>query len=160
MEIEFNRDFLPRVCKRCGFEGIPKPDRKHDLHGYALYCPSCGIFLAWGGRKKQIKSEGVRSFSTQWTPSRLGIDACQVCLRDKFRLGSGQLHSHHVVAIKDGGKDEPGNIWVVCTSCHRLIHHQRTYVNDHLSPIFEVLARIKKQYPEIFAHEQVEACNG
>jgi hypothetical protein len=42
------------------------------------------------------------------------------------------LTSHHVQEINEGGPDVPENIWVLCSSCHRLVHHQRTYLNEHV----------------------------
>jgi 5-methylcytosine-specific restriction endonuclease McrA len=62
-----------------------------------------------------------------------------MCLRHVDRLGShGALQVHHVVEIQNGGEDTKENIWVVCTSCHKLIHHQRTYLNNHFKGTYTI----------------------
>ena len=37
------------------------------------------------------------------------------------------IDCHHIVEIQDGGTDTLDNILWVCTSCHKDIHHKRTY---------------------------------
>ena len=154
-EIRYNETFIPRTCQHCSETVTPIKRRgdPHDLHGHRMDCPACGKFMGWGGRKKEATINGNRQFSTQWPPSRLGIDHCQMCERKAHHLGEGKLNSHHVVEIAKGGEDEPDNIWVVCTSCHRLIHHQRTYINQHVAShieALEALERFKAASPELY----------
>ena len=143
-EIVYNTEFRNIICRNqeCCYVGQPKTGKIDTTHGYALYCPQCGIFSGWGGRKKSLHSaNGERKLSTQWPPKRLGIDFCQICLRTDDQLGDGEcLESHHVIPVKDGGKDSPSNIWVCCTGCHKEIHHRRTYLNLHLSKFYEAYA--------------------
>jgi 5-methylcytosine-specific restriction endonuclease McrA len=46
--------------------------------------------------------------------------------RDGFKCVScGErscLDVHHVLAVKDGGQDEPNNLVTLCKSCHILMH--------------------------------------
>lgn len=146
-KVEFNTTFIDRECKRCGHFGQPLQNGEpNEVHGYKLVCSHCGFFLAWGGRAKKIKdSDGERSFSTQWTPKRLNIEECQLCRRGKaFIEDCGEkLESHHLQAIKDGGEDEPYNILVVCTPCHRVIHHNQTYYG-HMRAFYEAWAKWRK----------------
>lgn len=77
---------------------------------------------------------GISEKKNKYLPADLGIDFCQMCLRAGNRLGNRDvLESHHIIEISTGGEDKPENILVLCTSCHRLTHHQRTYLNIHLS---------------------------
>ena len=98
-------------------------------HYGRLNCEECGRYVSF---VKKPNNEGKRG-RNKYTPEDLKINHCQLCLRPGHRLGSrGVLDVHHVIEIQDGGDDTKENIWVVCTSCHRLIHHQRTYLNSHL----------------------------
>jgi len=102
-------------------------------HYSKLSCPACGKYLAFG---KKPANEGKRG-KNKHTPESLGISHCEMCKRPGDRLGSrGVLEVHHVAEVQDGGADIPDNIWVVCTSCHKLIHHQRTYINQHLAHLY------------------------
>ncbi len=92
-------------------------------------CAVCGNYVAFA---KKPKNEGKRG-SSRHSPDSLNITICQMCQRPANRLGSrGVLSVHHVEEIQHGGTDDPDNIWILCTSCHRLVHHQRTYLNVHL----------------------------
>ena len=116
-------------CSRCGdnqetFVTL-LPEGKH----YAKRnCCRCGGYIAF---VKKPENEKKRS-KNKFTASDMGIDFCQLCLRQITRLGDrGVLEVHHVEEIHNGGEDTKDNAWVVCSSCHRLIHHQRTYLNEH-----------------------------
>jgi 5-methylcytosine-specific restriction endonuclease McrA len=152
----FNSEIPERTCHHCGHQGKPLMNGKFsEIHGYAFKCEDCGQWIAWGGKKKQIVTDGQRKFSTQWTPARLGINFCQMCLRPDANLGTSEtLTSHHIIQIKAGGEDEPGNIWVVCTPCHRLIHHQRVYLYEHNQKFVDshaALERFKRSNPDLYA---------
>lgn len=146
--VTFNTTFVERECKKCGHIGQPMDSGEvNEIHGHKLLCPHCGSFVAWGGREKPIKStDGERAFSTQWTPKRLGVEECQLCRREKSFVESGgeKLESHHLRSIKDGGEDKPYNILIVCTPCHRVIHHNQTYYG-HMRAFYEAWAASRKK---------------
>ena len=145
--VEFNTTFVDRECKKCGHKGQPIDTRiVNDVHGHKLICAHCGTFLAWGGRAKPIKEDGERVLSTQWTAKRLGIEECQLCNRSKdFVEACGEkLEAHHLRSIKDGGEDLPYNILVVCTPCHRIIHHNQTYYN-HMRVFYDAWSRWRER---------------
>ncbi|HAR37771.1 MAG TPA: hypothetical protein DCS09_03890 [Porphyromonadaceae bacterium] len=120
-----------KFCPECGCDVFAiKQILLSGPHYSSFRCPDCNKFLGFG--KKPV-NEGKRG-KNKHSPKSLGIDHCQMCLRPSDRLGTrGVLEAHHVQEIQEDGPDIPGNIWVVCTSCHQLIHHQRTYLNRHLS---------------------------
>lgn len=98
-------------------------------------CVVCGKHLGFG---KKPENDNKRA-KNKYTAEGLEISYCQMCLRPKNRLGSrGVLQVHHVIEIQDSGEDVPANIWVLCTSCHSLLHHQRQYLNRHLSSLYSV----------------------
>ena len=155
--IEFNTTFIERHCKRCGWEGQPvTKGAPNEIHGHRLVCPDCGAFLAWGGKVKQIKDKsGLRQVSTQWTSKRLGIDECQLCRRSRelVEACNDSLEAHHLRPISEGGADEPYNILIVCTPCHKQIHHNQTYHNRHLESLLKAWGGWRKFHHE----EDIEA---
>ena len=63
---------------------------------------------------------------------KFGRGFCELCLRREAELPASQdLDGHHVVEFADGGTDDQANVWILCTSCHRLVHHQRTYLGHY-----------------------------
>ena len=81
----------------------------------------------------------------------------------KTRLGTHEtLEIHHKIEINDGGQDIKENILVVCTHCHKLIHHVRTYMNDHFGDFWREYERMKeavkkqKLTPEEYESEVIE----
>ena len=134
-----NTVFVPLPCKQCDKKVEPVSNGDvNPTHGYKLFCPECNTFIGWGGKAHPVKNgNGERERSSQWSAKRLGFNYCQTCLRKKEHLGIGRLEVHHVTPIEDDGKDLPGNIQILCTSCHREVHHRRTYLNDHLKPYYK-----------------------
>lgn len=61
------------------------------------------------------------------------IRKSQIGGRTTEMLGDGTLEIHHKIPVSEGGSDTPENILVLCTADHKMVHHQRTYLNKHLS---------------------------
>ena len=117
-------------CKRCGetenletapcFDGSP--------HYAKMSCGSCGAFVKF---LPEPKNNGKRP-PNKHTPESLSVTRCQLCGRPIDMLALYEvLEVHHVVEIQHGGEDTPGNIWVLCTDCHKTVHHRRTYLYEH-----------------------------
>lgn len=115
-------------CKNCGkveYYLKPRPDTPHEAE---IKCTECHSFLGW---KKKEKNEGKRPANIH-SPESLGIELCQLCLLPKQHLGTHEtLDIHHIDDEPENNLRE--NILVVCTSCHKLIHHQRTYRNHQVT---------------------------
>jgi predicted RNA-binding Zn-ribbon protein involved in translation (DUF1610 family) len=126
-----------RYCNSCENEVSTMAKILSTGPHYSQYnCLDCGKFLGYG---KKPGNENKRA-KNKYTAEALGIDFCQMCLRKTNKLGSrGVLEVHHVEEINRDGADTPENIWVICTSCHKLIHHQRTYLNDHLKGLYTIV---------------------
>ena len=57
---------------------------------------------------------------------------CELCQRWGSVLpGPEVLEAHHVTAVEDSGNDTRSNVWILCTPCHRLVHHLRTYLGHY-----------------------------
>jgi len=130
-------------CKACDAERqhvlTDRPDTPHG--GGEWRCHDCGRHHSWA---KKEKNEGKRE-KNKHTPESLEIDFCQMCGRKRNRLVTNEtLEVHHVHEIAKGGPDTPENIWVLCTSCHSLVHHQRTYLNYHHAALWERYEKIKQ----------------
>jgi 5-methylcytosine-specific restriction endonuclease McrA len=110
-------------CPNCKVEVVPelisRPDTQHDAE---MRCPECLRFLGW---KRKEKNEGKRAKSKH-SPESLRIHFCQNCLTPGEQLGAHEsLEIHHI--DDNPGNEEEDNILVVCTPCHKLIHHARIY---------------------------------
>lgn len=135
-----------KYCSRCDRETETKVVMLEKGKHYAKeVCVHCGRFHLFLKKPENMAKRGKNKFS----PEDLGIDFCQMCLRPGDRLGDrGVLEVHHVEEIQSGGEDTKENIWVACTSCHRLVHHQRTYLNEHTRKYIsekELLAYAEKE---------------
>lgn len=76
------------------------------------------------------------------------------------------LEVHHVVEIQHGGEDDPANIWVLCTDCHKTVHHRRTYLYEHhkgtmnvdrlrgLMDVHRVTGPVRAKVEELFRNVQ------
>jgi 5-methylcytosine-specific restriction endonuclease McrA len=133
---DWHMEKLKRYCNSCGEKVETIETLKEEGPHYSFHtCVACGRHLGFG---KKPENESKRP-KNNFTAEDLKISFCQMCLRPKDRLGSrGVLEVHHVIEIQANGPDIPENIWVVCTSCHRLIHHQRKYLNEHLSNCYNL----------------------
>jgi len=115
-------------CDRasCGSENITNTSFS-EIHGYRYVCLDCG-YTCWGGKLKN--KEKIEKRPPCPSASDLNINYCQMCLLESNNLGYAEtLETHH---IDDQPKNnERSNLHIVCTSCHKLIHHQRTYRYNH-----------------------------
>lgn len=123
-------------CRKCNKEVEPKFIKRPDIvhSGGELKCPICDLHFKWQKKDKNINKRTVSIYLV----SDFNINYCQLCLRTKDRLGLNEtLTRHHIIEINPKyedelkGEDTPDNIWIVCTHCHQLIHHTRTYLNYH-----------------------------
>ena len=131
-----------KMCQGCHKETphneISRPDTKHEAE---LRCSVCGRFWGW---KAKEKNTGNRP-RNKHTPESLDISECQLCRRSSDHLGTNEiLEVHHIIEISKNGEDVPENIWVLCSSCHSLVHHQRTYLNEHMRNVWSGYEELKQ----------------
>ena len=122
-------------CPYCGKVETwirPRPD---TIHGYEICCIKCNKHISWAGKPKNKEKLNKRPPCP--SPEDLKIDWCQICLLPKHFLGELEtLHTHHL--DDNPQNNERLNLLVVCTSCHKLIEHQRTYRYNQYIRLFEV----------------------
>ena len=117
--------FRSHYCSRCDSDTshIVTP-RESGPHYAQAMCRICGT-KHWASKPKNKNKRK----SNKYTPEDLGLCYCLMCLRDRSDLiNSETLESHHIIQISHGGEDVPENIWILCTPCHKLVHHNRTYL--------------------------------
>lgn len=119
------------VCPRCGginLSTVPGPFP--GGHHAKLFCVDCDRFIKWlpkpeteASRRPAAHRELVKKYSRGF---------CEMCLRQEADLPKPQtLEAHHVDEFAEGGDELRENIWILCTSCHRLVNHQRTYLGHY-----------------------------
>jgi len=127
---------MKKLCKRCDKEvnAIIEEMPETSIHYAKATCPICDRFIDW---LKKPENEGFRTQSSKYTPETLSIEACELCGRDKSKLGKrSTLAIHHKQPIEEMGEDTKENILVLCTGCHRMAHFLRTYLHRHLDDFY------------------------
>lgn len=116
------------VCRGCGqpTDGI-RIDLREGPHVAKLVCSFCGGFLKWVPKDADAKPDARKRNAN--LVAKFSPGYCELCFASADNLGDGQtLEAHHKREVKlHGGTDDRTNIWIVCSSCHALIHHQRRY---------------------------------
>jgi len=100
-------------------------------HFAKAVCSNCHAFMPdlW---IKKPENDTKRGKSSKFTPASLEIDHCELCGRGRRSLGKYEtLDIHHKTPVDEGGLDEPRNLLVLCTACHRMAHWLRTYFYSH-----------------------------
>ena len=98
-------------------------------HYARINCADCGGFIKWEAdpSKKKISRKGQAKLVDKFSQGY-----CESCLRLSDELPSPQtIEAHHIIPVEAGGGNNKDNIQIVCTPCHRLIHHQRTYLGHY-----------------------------
>ena len=121
---------MPRPCPKCSCEeftaGEPGP-MPGEMRGST--CSRCGA--KWWQPKAE-NERYRRPAAHRDLVKRYGRGICELCLRTREQLpGPESLVGHHVTEYAEGGTDDRANVWIVCTACHALVHHLRTYLGHY-----------------------------
>lgn len=121
-------------CKYCNSNRAKRIIGLHPGGHYArIQCVSCDRFIKWEGkpREKSDRRKGQKKLLDKYSKG-----FCEICLRKGTEIPLPQvLEVHHVVPVEDGGTDDRTNLQIVCTACHKWIHHQRTYLGHYRQSI-------------------------
>ncbi|WNZ28656.1 MAG: HNH endonuclease [Candidatus Bathyarchaeota archaeon] len=110
-EIEL-KDQVSHLSKQEIDESIKKSDERNNLEGVLSYSKQANSYKRDANLASTLKT-------------KYG-DQCQIC-KQTFNVKQGYFcDTHHIKALKDGGKDVSKNILVVCPTHHRLL--DRRYI--------------------------------
>ena len=117
-------------CRKCYSENAD-----HQWHEgrqtYLTRCNECNA-VTWQPLEKNEDKRHSKHFNLV---KKKGLEYCEWCLRKRLEIPApGTLEGHHIIEYKDGGSDDISNILVLCSSCHKLCHHSRTYYGHYKSP--------------------------
>lgn len=131
-EEEFTDDY---TCRFCGSDRAKRIYGPHPGGHYAkIECLDCQRFLKWEGKPENKPNKRKNQAKLL---DRYSKGFCEICLRPVEHIPFPQvLEAHHIIQVEDGGGDERENIQIVCTPCHKWIHHQRTYYGHYVNSTF------------------------
>jgi|DEB0MinimDraft_6_1074348.scaffolds.fasta_scaffold09199_3 5-methylcytosine-specific restriction endonuclease McrA len=89
----------------------------NSLNVYCDYCWKKYPKSLSGPKKSKRRNTSHQYFVDQ--QKEVGRYFCEMCFYDK------DLEVHHIVEVKDGGTDEPGNLQLLCNCCHTIVHRIR-----------------------------------
>ena len=126
------------ACPKCGkrFEAI------FDIGPFGPHWAKCTCIncrAVWFPPKLD-RDKSKRPAKQAKLVKRYSRGFCELCLIPAAKIPRCEsLTAHHVDEFHAGGDESRENIWIVCTRCEKLIHHQRTYIghlvtgDDHAS---------------------------
>lgn len=126
----------------CRFCQSPGPHQieimQGGVHHGKIRCRQCSNFLGWLPKPDSDKTKYKRPAQHRGLVEAYSQGFCEMCLREKDRLSYGQtLEAHHVKEFQDGGSNERSNLWILCTSCHRLVNWVRKYHGGNIGEAIE-----------------------
>ena len=119
-------------CPHCGIPMVWVKKMATGPHYAKKQCEACGRFICWVPMPDSLKRRRPakhRDLVKKWSNG-----FCEMCgLREEDLRKPEVLESHHVMPFAKGGSNEKNNIWIVCSSCHSLIEHQRCYRGHYVA---------------------------
>jgi 5-methylcytosine-specific restriction endonuclease McrA len=120
------------MVKTCGYCQHPGPHEtvqmKTGVHHAKLECGECQRFIAWIPKPATDPTKHKRPKAHTDLVLKFSRGYCELCGFDKDQLPySETLHAHHVARYCEDGEATRENTWILCTACHALVEHQRTY---------------------------------
>lgn len=122
-----------RPCPRCDSTETRVILGPHPGGHYSkILCADCNAFKYWGKKPDSEKPKSPRAEVSKTLVQQYSRGFCEICLRPSVELPLPEtLEGHHVIPVTEQGTDDRENIQIVCTACHRWIHHQRTYLGHY-----------------------------
>lgn len=120
--------FEPRHCRFCRrtTDHMIEP-WDHGMHGGKALCSTVGC-TAFVWLPRATVNPTRRPAIHRNLLAKYDRGFCELCLRPRSALKSCEtLMAHHVRPFADEGEPTRGNVWIVCTACHSLIHWQRKF---------------------------------
>lgn len=127
---------MEKICRRCNkkVNALVEEMPSTSIHYGKTLCPICNSFIDW---VKKPENDDQRGKSSKYKIEQIGINHCELCGREKEKLGMREtLEIHHKTPIEEDGEDTKENILILCTPCHRISHFMRTYLHRHLDNFY------------------------
>jgi len=125
--LEKNRKACPHCA--CEFAWV-RPTSTGNYAEARCANADCSRWLFWVPKPKNENS--TKRKDTKGLLEKFSRGFCEICLRKDYQLPRSEgLEAHHIIEKKDGGNEEKDNIQIVCTKCHKWIHHERTYLGHY-----------------------------
>ena len=113
-------------CKHCGCDEFVAELTPEMTHYARRICTNCQTQNDWFSHPD--KDDKNRPSKHKNLVKKYSKGFCEMCLITSDDLEDNRtLEGHHVKPYKNGGSSDRENVWIVCTSCHSLIHWKRTY---------------------------------
>lgn len=118
-------------CPKCGKRWEYEIGHGKAGHYASARCKACGHFW-W--LPKPDRDKAKRPAKQSKLVKRYSRGFCELCLIPEAKVPRCEsLTAHHVLEYQDGGDESRENIWILCTRCEKLVHHQRTYIGHLLN---------------------------
>lgn len=119
-------------CPHCMSQSSKRIYGPHRGGHYAkIVCSNCDRFIKWEPQPKP-ETSGKKRKNQKELLAQHSQGFCEICLRRSHEIPSPQtLEVHHIVEVQNGGTDDSNNLQIVCTQCHKWIHHQRVYLGHY-----------------------------
>ena len=99
---------------------------------FFAYCKHCNS-TNWYPLERKTESN-KRDNTDKNLIKKFGKDYCEICLVPKD-VYPNHFEMHHIIEVQNGGESTADNLLCVCISCHKLIHHQRTYLAHYYNKL-------------------------
>lgn len=117
-----------KACRNCNRTGPHSVVLMTTGPHYAKAVCECGRFVDWVSKPETDATKHKRPKQHTDLVNQFSKGYCDLCGFDKSQLPySETLHAHHVARYSEDGPATRENTWILCTACHALVEHQRTY---------------------------------
>lgn len=117
-----------RICPKCKFDGDHPATRRNDVHYADVHCLRCKSHIGFMPKPDDDVTKYKRPKQHTDLVKKFSRGYCELCGFDKEQLPRSEtMHAHHVARYCEGGEPTRENVWILCTACHSLVEHQRTY---------------------------------
>lgn len=98
------------------------------VHFAKTECGQCSRFIDWIPKPASEPTKHKRPKEHTSLVTKFSNGYCELCGFDQKQLPfSETLTAHHVARYCEDGEATRENTWILCTACHALVEHQRTY---------------------------------
>ena len=123
---DYKTEHMLPACPSCGSRAEPAVTFLNKGPHYAeKRCVECNRHLGYIPKPDADKAK--RPGAHKKLAKKFSRGFCEMCLVRESHLPKGEsLEAHHVIEFDAGGDATRENTWLLCNSCHTLLHWRRT----------------------------------